>query len=134
MQPYRNQVMEISRNFVRFQGSSESRFGGSEKDRYFLEIPKWQHKFVRNYKRGKLVSYFLNNAAKARLYGLKFQRTLELSMFFSLKPFFISLAISTQVASAPLNDKFISGSCLTFSIDKKMIFKYNSGGMQISCF
>ena len=34
--------------------------------------------------------------------GWKFQRTLKLSMSFSLEHFFISVAISTQVASAPL--------------------------------
>ena len=31
----------------------------------FLKSPKWQHKLVREYKRGKLILYFLNNAAKA---------------------------------------------------------------------
>ena len=51
-------------NFGKFQEFGESRFGGSEKDRYFLKILKRQHKLVRDYKRGKLVSYFLNNAAK----------------------------------------------------------------------
>ena len=30
-------------NFGKFQGSSEGRFGDSEKDCYFLKIPKWQH-------------------------------------------------------------------------------------------
>ena len=47
-----------------FQGSSEGRFGGSEKDLYFSKISKWQHKLVQDYKPGNLVSYFLNNAAK----------------------------------------------------------------------
>ena len=37
-----------------FQISSENRFSGYEKDRYFLKIPKWQHKPVRENKRGKL--------------------------------------------------------------------------------
>ena len=37
-------------NFGKFQGSGESRLGGSEKDCYFLKIPKWQHKLVRDYK------------------------------------------------------------------------------------
>ena len=60
-------------DFGKFQGSGKSRSGGSEKDRYFLKIPKWQHKLVRDYKRGKLVSYFLNNAAKTCLHGLKIQ-------------------------------------------------------------
>ena len=61
------------------------------------------HKLVRNYKRGKLFTYFLNNAAKTRLYGLEISESLKLSMFFSLKHFFISLAISTQVASASVS-------------------------------
>ena len=87
-------------NFGKFQEFGESRFGGSEKDHYFLKILKWQHKLVRDYKREKLVYYFLNNAAKACLYKLKIPE--KLSMSFSLKHFFISVAISTQVASAPL--------------------------------
>ena len=37
------------------QESSKSRFGGSEKDRYFLKIPKWQYKLIRDYKRGKFI-------------------------------------------------------------------------------
>ena len=49
----------------------------------------------------KLVSYFLNNTAKTWIY-LKFQITLKLAMFFSLKHCFISLTISTKVASASL--------------------------------
>ena len=57
-------------NFGKFQGSGESRSGGSEKDRYFLNIQKWQNKLVRDYKRGNLVSYFVNNAVKICLYGL----------------------------------------------------------------
>ena len=55
----------------KFKGSDKSRFGGSEKKNYFLNIPKWQHKLVWEYKAGKLVSYFLNNAGKKCLYGLK---------------------------------------------------------------
>ena len=77
-------------NFGKFQGSGESRFGGSEKDRYFLKIPKWQHKLVRDYKRGKLVSYFLNNAAKTCLYGLKISGNIEIEHFFQSKAFFPS--------------------------------------------
>ena len=64
--------------FGKSQGSGESRFGGFEKDRYFLKIPKWQHNLVRNYKRGKLVSYFLNNGAKTCLYGLKISENIEI--------------------------------------------------------
>ena len=87
----RNHGKEILGNFKNLL----SRFGGSEKDQYLLKIMKWQHKLVRDYKWRILVSYFLNNAAKQE----KFQRTLKLSMSFSLKHFFISVAISTQVAS-----------------------------------
>ena len=54
----------MSRNFGKFQEFGETRFGGSEKDRYFLKILKWLHKLFRDYTRGKLVSYFLSNAAK----------------------------------------------------------------------
>ena len=67
-------------NFGKFHGSGKNRFGGFEKDCYLLKIPKRQLKHVQNYKRAKLVSCFLNNAAKTCLYGLKFQRTLKLNM------------------------------------------------------
>ena len=60
---------ECQGNFGKFQRFRESRFRGLEKDRYFLKIPKWQHTLVRDYRRGKLVSYLLNNAAKTCLYG-----------------------------------------------------------------
>ena len=56
--------MHCQGNFDKFQGSSESRFGGSGKDCNFLKISKWQHKLVWNYKQGKCVSDFLNNVAK----------------------------------------------------------------------
>ena len=61
-------------NFGKFQEFGESRFGGSENDHYFLKVPKWQHKLVRDYKRGTLVSYFLNNVAKTCLYEVKIFR------------------------------------------------------------
>ena len=38
--------------------------------------------------------------------GKNLQRTLEISMSFSLRYFFISVTISTQVASTPLNCRF----------------------------
>ena len=75
-------------NFGKFQRSGESRFGGSEKDRWFLKIPKWQHKLARYYKRGKLVSYFLNNAAKTCLYGLKISENIEIGHFFQSRTLF----------------------------------------------
>ena len=72
----------------KFQGSSQSRFGGSEKDRYFLKIPKWQHNLVQDYKRGKLVSYFLNNTAKTCLNELKFPENIDIDHVFQYKAFF----------------------------------------------
>ena len=38
-------------NFGESKKFGESRFGISEKDRYFLKFPKWQHELVRDYKR-----------------------------------------------------------------------------------
>ena len=109
-------------NFGKFQGSGKSRFGGSEKDRYFLKIPKWQHKHVRDYKRRKLVSYFLKNTAKTCLYELKISENIKLSISFSLKYFFISVANSTQVASASLRFKNSSISRDNqYSINRKCI-------------
>ena len=77
-------------NFWRFQGSGESRFCVSEKDRYFLKIPKWKHKHVRDYKRGNLVSYFLNNAAKTYLYRLKILESIDTEHVFPSKAFCLS--------------------------------------------
>ena len=92
-------------NFGKFQRSGESRFGGSEKDRYFLKIPKWQHKLVRNYKRGKLVSYFLNNGAKTFLYGLKNSGNIKVDHVFQFKSFFhINSNLHTSCFSA-FNDQ-----------------------------
>ena len=90
-------------NSGKFQRSGESRFGSSEKDRKFLKILKWRQELARFYKWGKLVSYFLNNAANTCLYNdWKFQRTLTWDISFSLEQFFISVAILTQVASVSL--------------------------------
>ena len=52
---------------------------------------------------GTFVPYFLNNGAKTCLYGLKISENIELELFFQFKSFFISVAISIQVASTPLN-------------------------------
>ena len=96
----------MSKKFRKISRSSNSRFGSSEKDPYFLKIPKWQHKLVRDYKQGKLLSYFLNNAAKTCLYGLKISENIEIEHVFE---HFISLGISTQVASAPLMELLYAG-------------------------
>ena len=68
-----------------------------------MKIPKWQHELVRCYKQGKLVSYFLNNAAKTCIYGLKISENIEIGDFFQSRAFLhLCVAIFTQVASAPL--------------------------------
>ena len=46
------------------------------------------HELARYYKRGKLVSYFLNNAAKTCLYGLKISENTEIGHFFQSGTFF----------------------------------------------
>ena len=53
-----------------------------------MKIPKWQHKLAWYYKQGKLVSYFLNNAAKTCLYGLKISENIEIGHFFQSRTFF----------------------------------------------
>ena len=88
-------------NFGKFQEFDESKYGGSEKDRYFLKIPKWLHKLVRDYKRGNLVSYFLNNAAKTCLYWLKVSENIEIQHAFQSKTFFhLSSNLHTSCLSA----------------------------------
>ena len=72
----------------KFQGIIECRFGGSEKERYFLKIPKWQHKLIREYKRRKLASYFLDNAAKTYFYGPKISENFKMNHVFQSKSFF----------------------------------------------
>ena len=91
-----------------------------------MKIPKWEHKLVWNYKRGKLVSFFLNNASKTLLY--KFQRTLKLSMFFSLTHFYISLEISTQVALASLRNTFENNMSSDIKFSRAQISKINQSG------
>ena len=75
-------------NFGKFQEFGESGFSGSEKDRYFLKILKWQHKLAWDYKRGKLAYYFLNNSGKTCLYGLKISENMELEHVSQPKAFF----------------------------------------------
>ena len=69
-----------------------------------MKIPKWQHELARYYKRGKLISYFLNNAAKTCLYGLKISKNIEIGDFFQSRTFFHLSSNFTQVALAPLID------------------------------
>ena len=87
--------------FRKFQGSRKGSFCSPEKVLHFLKNFKWQHKLIRDYKRGKMVSYFLNNVAKTYLYGLQISKNIEIEDDFQSKVFFILVAISRQVASAP---------------------------------
>ena len=72
----------------KFQGFFEGRSGSSEKDRYFMKISKWQHKLILKYKRRKLTSYFLDNAAKTCSYGLSISENIEIKHVFQSKLFF----------------------------------------------
>ena len=53
-----------------------------------MKILKWQHKIVRGYRQGKLVSYYLSNAAKTCVYGLKTSENTEIEHVFQSKAFF----------------------------------------------
>ena len=81
MNTCRNHANDISR-------SGASRLGGSEKDRWFLKTPKWQHKLVRKYRRGELFFDFINNAANTCSYDLKISRNIEIKCVFHSKAFF----------------------------------------------
>ena len=54
-----------------------------------IVTPKWKHKLVWENKRGKLVSYFLDNAAKTCLYGSKISENIEIKHVFQPKAFFL---------------------------------------------
>ena len=58
------------------------------KDGYFLKILKRRRKLIRDYKRGKLVSYSLNNAAWTCLYRLNISENIEIEHVFQSKAFF----------------------------------------------
>ena len=66
-----------------------------------MTIPKWQHELAQYYKRGKLVSYFLNNAAKTYLYGLEISENIEIGHVFQSRAFFhLSSNLHTSCLSA----------------------------------
>ena len=66
-----------------------------------MKIPIWQHKLPRHYKRGNLVSYFLNNAAKTCLYELKISENIATGHVFQSKAFFrLSGNLHTSCLSA----------------------------------
>ena len=113
-------------NFGKFQESGESRFSGSEKDRYFLKIPKWQHKLVRDYKRRKLVYSFLNNTSKTCLYGPKISENIEIEHVFQPKAFFhFSRNLHTSCLSAFNNNENKTKLCVYgITNDKRKILKW----------
>ena len=105
----------MSRKFREISRIWEELFGGSEKDCYFLKII-----VVRDYKRRKLVSYFLNNAAKTWLYELKISENVEIKHVFQSQAFFfVSVAISTHVVSAHLK-------CTISKVQRLMIWTITS--------
>ena len=62
-----------------------------------MKIYFWQHELAWYYKRGKLVSYFLNNDAKTCLYGLKISENIEIGNFFqSITSFHLSSNLHTS--------------------------------------
>ena len=73
-----------------FQGYSECRFHGSENDRYYLKIAKSQHKHAQENKRGRWITYFLDNTAKTCSYRPKISENLEIKHVFQSKSFFFS--------------------------------------------
>ena len=68
----------------------------------FWKFLKWYHKLVRDCKRGKLVSYFVNNAAKTCLYGLDISENIEIEHVFQSKAFFHLSSNLYKVALAVL--------------------------------
>ena len=85
MRSYRNHLKEISRSF---KDPARVDLTVLKNIVNFLKILKWQHELARYYKRGKLVSYFLHNAAKTCLYWLKISENIEIGHFFQSKTFF----------------------------------------------
>ena len=70
------------------QGFGECSLGNSEKDCYFFKIPKRQHKFIWEYKQGKLASYFLDHVATTCSFELKISENVEIKHIFQSKSFF----------------------------------------------
>ena len=71
----------------KFQGFDAKSFTGSEKDFYFLKIPKWQYKSAEK-RWWKCSFYVLNSAAKTGLYELKVSKNLEMKFVFYFKAYF----------------------------------------------
>ena len=78
----------MSRKFWEISRIQWEQFRGSEKDRQFFKISKWQHKFARDCKRGNIVYYFPNNAGKTCIYGPKISENIEIEHVFQPKAYF----------------------------------------------
>ena len=88
-------------HYGKFQEFGENRFGSSEKDLRGFKIGKWQHKLVRHYKSGNLISHFLHNAAKTCLFGLKISENVEIEHVLQSKAIFhLSCNIHTSCYNA----------------------------------
>ena len=122
-------------NFINFQEFSESRFVGSEKDIYLLKILKLQHKLVWDYKQGKLISYFLNNASKICLNGLKkFKEHWNWACFSAQRIFHLSSNLHTSCFSAfNVFSLLISRASRTFFLYMFDITGIVLGWIQLSC-
>ena len=99
----------MSIKFRKFQEFDKSRFGGPAKDRYFLKFLTRQHKLFRDCKRGKLVSYFLNNAAKTCFYGLKISENIEIEFpIFNLPQIYFSSRNERKIVISNFSQQFSS--------------------------
>ena len=80
LRSYRNNVKDISGGFK----------NPAKVDLMVLKmiVNFWRFQNGRHYKRGKLVSYFLNNAAKTCLYELRISEKIEIGHFFQSRIFF----------------------------------------------
>ena len=79
LQSYRNHGKEILGNF---KSLVKVALAVLKEIIIFWKFLKWYHKLVRDCKRGKLVSYFVNNAAKTCLYGLDISENIEIEHVF----------------------------------------------------
>ena len=80
-----------------------------------MKITKWQQELARYYKQGKFVSYFLNNAAKTCLFGLKISENIEIGHVFQSRAFFHLSSNLHTVCLSPFNANYI---CVIISIRK----------------
>ena len=78
----------IKRKFREISKIRRDQIWRFEKRSLFLIIAKQRHNLARYYKRGNLVSYFQNNAAKTCIYGLRISQNIEIEHVFQSKTLF----------------------------------------------